>query len=210
MGLPAKIKPVILLIQPLALSEQPQSANNVKSAITKNNSFGYTISNELFASQSWYFRNALVRANYFNREKGITPTDKYLVAFMRNLILGEHNELRNRYLHVDYPVQSEETGDSKSKICTLNCTLEELAVLRLLKADSKATQEQLAEQIHRSPRTVKTITSRLTEKGYLARRNGKRDGWWEVLIDVPEAQCFRSFCPPVILRNFILRRSRRI
>ena len=107
---------------------------------------------------------------------------------MRNLILGEHNELRNRYLHVDYPVQSEETGDSKSKICTLNCTLEELAVLRLLKADSKATQEQLAEQIHRSPRTVKTITSRLTEKGYLARRNGKRDGWWEVLIDVPEAQ----------------------
>ncbi len=99
-----------------------------------------------------------------------------------------HNELRNRYLHVDYPVQSEETGDSKSKICTLNCTLEELAVLRLLKADSKATQEQLAEQIHRSPRTVKTITSRLTEKGCLARRNGKRDGWWEVLVDVPEAQ----------------------
>lgn len=188
MGLPAKIKPVILLIQPLALSEQPQSANNAKNAITKDNSFGYTISNELFASHSWYFRNALVRANYFNREKGITPTDKYLVAFMRNLILGEHNELRNRYLHVDYPVQSEETGDSKSKICTLNCTLEELAVLRLLKADSKATQEQLAEQIHRSPRTVKTITSRLTEKGYLARRNGKRDGWWEVLIDVPEAQ----------------------
>ena len=151
-------------------------------------SFGYTISNELFASHSWYFRNALVRANYFNREKGITPTDKYLLAFMRNLILGEHNELRNRYLHVDYPVQSEETGDSKSKICTLNCTLEELAVLRLLKADSKATQEQLAEQIHRSPRTVKTITSRLTEKGYLARRNGKRDGWWEVLVDIPEAQ----------------------
>ena len=114
MGLPAKIKPVILLIQPLALSEQPQSANNAKSAITKNNSFGYTISNELFASHSWYFRNALVRANYFNREKGITPTDKYLVAFMRNLILGEYNELRNRYLYVDYPVQSEETGDSKS------------------------------------------------------------------------------------------------
>jgi len=73
MGLSAKIKPVILLIHPLALSEQPQSANNAKSAITKNNSFGYTISNELFASHSWYFRNALVRANYFNREKGITP-----------------------------------------------------------------------------------------------------------------------------------------
>ena len=105
MGLPAKIKPVILLIQPLALSEQPQSANNAKSAITKNNSFGYTISNELFASHSWYFRNALVRANYFNREKGITPTDKYLVAFMRNLILGEHlaSDAHQRQQHRHQP-----------------------------------------------------------------------------------------------------------
>jgi len=84
--------------------------------------------------------------------------------------------------------KSKDAGDSKSKNCTLNCTLEELAVLRLLKANSKATQEQLAEQIHRSPRTVKTLTSRLTEKGYLTRRNGKRDGWWEVLIEIPEAQ----------------------
>ena len=149
-------------------------------------SFGYSISNELFASHSWYFRNALVRANYFNREKGIVPTGKYLEAFLRNLILGEHNELSNRYLHVEYPAQSEDAGDSKSKNCTLNCTLEELAVLRLLKANSKATQEQLAEQIHRSPRTVKTLTSRLTEKGYLARRNGKRDGWWEVLAVLPD------------------------
>ncbi len=151
-------------------------------------SFGYSISNELFASHSWYFRNALVRANYFNREKGIVPNGKYLEAFLRNLILGEHNELRNRCLHVDYLAQSEDAGDSKSKNCTLNCTLEELTILRTLKANSKATQEQMAEQIHRSPRTVKTLTSRLTEKGYLARRNGKRDGWWEVLAEIPEAQ----------------------
>ena len=95
-----------------------------------------------------------------------------------------HNELRNRYLHVDYPAQSEDSGDSKSK----NCTLEELAVLRLLKANPKATQEQLAGQINRSSRTVKTLTARLTEKGYLARRNGKRDGWWEVLTEIPGAQ----------------------
>ena len=82
--------------------------------------------------------------------------------------------------------RTEDAGDSKSKNCTLNCTLEELAVLRLLKANPKVTQEQLAEQIHRSPRTVKTLTSRLTEKGYLARRNGKRDGWWEVLAVLPD------------------------
>ncbi len=46
--------------------------------------------------------------------------------------------------------------------------------------------EEAAEQIHRSPRTVKTLTSRLTEKGYLSRRNGKRDGWWEVLAVLPD------------------------
>ena len=149
-------------------------------------SFGYSISNELFANHSWYFRNALVRANYFNREKGIVPTGKYLEAFLRNLLLGEHNDLKNRYLHVDYPVQSEDTDVSKSKNCTLNCALEELAMLRYLIVHPKATQDELAKQIHRSPRTVKTYTSRLAEKGYLARRNGKRDGWWEVLVPIPE------------------------
>ena len=149
-------------------------------------SFGYSISNELFASHSCYFRNALVRANCFNREKGIVPNGKYLEDFLRNLILGEHNELKNRYLHVDYPAQSEANEDTKSNNCTLNCTLEELAILRYLKAHPKATQDELAKMIYRSTRTVKTYTSRLVEKGYLVRRNGKRDGWWEVLVPIPE------------------------
>ena len=151
-------------------------------------SFGYSISNELFASHSWYFRNALVRANYFNREKGIVPTGKYLEAFLRNLILGEHNELRNRYLHVDYPTQSDTSSISKGQNGTLNVTLEELAVLRLLKANPKAKQTEIAAKIGKSDRTVKRIMDSLKEKGFIARRNGKRDGWWEVLIEIPGAQ----------------------
>ncbi len=151
-------------------------------------SFGYSISNELFASHSWYFRNALVRANYFNREKGIVPTGKYLEAFLRNLILGEHNELRNRYLHVDYPTQSDTSSISKGQNGTLNVTLEELAVLRLLKANPKAKQTEIAATIGKSDRTVKRIMDSLKEKGFIARRNGKRDGWWEVLIEIPGAQ----------------------
>ena len=149
-------------------------------------SFGYTISNELFASHSWYFRNALVRANYFNREKGIVPTGKYLEAFLRNLILGEHNELRNRYLHVDYPAQSDAPEISKGQNGTLNVTLEELAVLKLLKKNPKMKQAEVAAQIGKSDRTVKRITDSLKEKNAIARRNGKRDGWWEVLIPIPE------------------------
>ena len=146
-------------------------------------SFGFSISNDLFAVHSWYFRNALVRASYFNREKGIVPDMSYLVKFLRNLVLGEQNELKNRYLHIGY--QRETELDSKSNYCTLNCTLEELAILRFLKENPKATQTMMAELIHRSERTVKSITVRLSEKGYLCRKNGKRDGWWEVLVDLP-------------------------
>ena len=137
----------------------------------------------LYLCKYEYFRNALVRASYFNRVKGIVPDMSYLVKFLRNLVLGEQNELKNRYLHIGY--QSETEQDSKSNYCTLNCTLEELAILRFLKENPKATQTMMAELIHRSERSVKSITVRLSEKGYLCRKNGKRDGWWEVLADLP-------------------------
>lgn len=141
-------------------------------------SFGFAVSNDLFAAHSWYFRNALVRANYTNREKGIAPDISFLEMFLRNLVLGEQHELRNRDLHVD--AQSENENNSKCKNCTLNCTLEELAVLQFLKDNPKATQEMVAKHINRSQRTVKSMTIRLAERGLLARKNGKRDGWWEV------------------------------
>ena len=54
--------------------------------------FGFDINNEIFANYSWYFRNALVRANYNNIPKGIFATKQYLEAFFRNLILDEQNE----------------------------------------------------------------------------------------------------------------------
>ena len=46
-----------------------------------------------FAENAWYFRNALVRANYTNLQKGIHETTEYLEAFLRNLLLDEKNEL---------------------------------------------------------------------------------------------------------------------
>lgn len=64
--------------------------------------FGFTVSNDVFADNSWYFRNALVRANYNDLQNGIHDTLEYLEMFFDNLILGEKNELKNRYLHVDY------------------------------------------------------------------------------------------------------------
>ena len=66
-------------------------------------SIGFRVDNDLFAGHSWYFRNALVRANYKNAQKGIDYCPVYLERFFRNLLLGEHWDLRNRYLHI-HPV----------------------------------------------------------------------------------------------------------
>ena len=61
---------------------------------------GFQVNNDMFADHSWYFRNALVRANYRNAVKGIDYTPVYLERFFRNLLLGEQWDLRNRYLHI--------------------------------------------------------------------------------------------------------------
>ena len=63
-------------------------------------SLGFTATNDIFAENAWYFRNALVRANYTNLQKGIHETTEYLEAFLRNLLLNEKNELHNRNLHI--------------------------------------------------------------------------------------------------------------
>ena len=63
-------------------------------------SLGFRVANDQFRQHSWYFRNALVRANYRNVAQGIDYTPIYLERFFRNLLLGEQWDLRNRYLHI--------------------------------------------------------------------------------------------------------------
>lgn len=65
-------------------------------------SIGFEVNNDLFAENSWYFRNALVRANYRNPLKNIEPDRSFLIKFFRNLILGEQNDLKNRYMLIGY------------------------------------------------------------------------------------------------------------
>ena len=61
---------------------------------------GFKVNNDMFAQHSWYFRNALVRANFKSAVKGIDYSPVYLERFFRNLLLGEQWDLRNRYLHI--------------------------------------------------------------------------------------------------------------
>ena len=64
---------------------------------------GFDVNNDLFERHSWYFRNALVRANYRNLNKNINYEPLFLVRFFRNLLLGENNTLKNRYMIVNPP-----------------------------------------------------------------------------------------------------------
>ena len=64
---------------------------------------GYDMNNDLFANHSWYFRNALVRANYRNVAKGIDLEPIFMIRFFRNLLLGENNTLKNRYMLINPP-----------------------------------------------------------------------------------------------------------
>ena len=155
---------------------------------------GFKVTNDLFANNSWYFRNALVRANYSNLQEGITETTVFLERFFRNMLLGETTPLRNREMHLDWkpevgsqsaniasesakePVQSANFAQDLPPKCK-NCTLEEVAVLRVIQQDPSAQQKFVAKEIGKSERTVKTITARLTELGIIKRSKGKGSDW---------------------------------
>lgn len=154
--------------------------------------FGFRVNNDVFAENSWYFRNAMVRANYNNLQKGVHSTTEYLEAFFENLLMDANHELKNRYLHIDYSDTNEiQSANSKISKCqngtlngTLNCTLEELAIIKELMANPAITQKSMAKATGKSERTVKRRMTTLQEKGYIRRANGKRNGYWEVLVEL--------------------------
>ena len=77
---------------------------------------GFSATNDIFAENAWYFRNALVRANYTNLQKGIYETTEYLEVFLRNLLLNEKNELHNRNLHISGLLNEEKVDIQERKV----------------------------------------------------------------------------------------------
>ena len=77
---------------------------------------GFSATNDIFAENAWYFRNALVRANYTNLQKGIHETTEYLEIFLRNLLLNEKNELHNRNLHISGLLDEEKVDIDDKKV----------------------------------------------------------------------------------------------
>ena len=81
---------------------------------------GFKVTNDMFAQHSWYFRNALVRANYKSAVLGIDYSPIYLERFFRNLLLGEQWDLRNRYLHI-HPTEEWKVQLNRSTIKENTC-----------------------------------------------------------------------------------------
>ena len=146
--------------------------------------FGFKVNNDAFEKNSWYFRNALVRANYNDFQNGIHATTKYLEMFFSNLLLGTNYELKNRSMHIGY-VEPEESQSVTPKVQfdTLECTLEQLVVLELIVQNPSITQSGLASAMGKSLSTVKRTIESLKEKQYIRRVGGKRYGKWEMLIE---------------------------
>ena len=132
-------------------------------------SLGFDVTNDTFAKNAWYFRNALVRANYKNLPKGIYEDRSYLVLFLRNLLLGEKNMLQNRDLHIASTAPTPiSIKDRKSRI------------LSLLQLTPNITAEMLAKELGVSLRTIKNSLKALEEDGIIERVGSRRYGHWKV------------------------------
>ena len=146
---------------------------------------GFDATNDIFAENAWYFRNALVRANYNDLKNGVHETTEYLELFLRNLLLDEKNELHNRSMHISGQfIQSANSGTSKSQNGTLKLTPDELAIVKVLQKEQTATQKRISEATGIAERTVKRRTVEMQEKGFICRENGKRNGRWKLLIEI--------------------------
>ncbi len=156
-------------------------------------SMGYKVDNDIFAQNSWYFRNALVRANYKNIKEGIEENPVYLENFFRNLILGENNELKNRYTHIDYDEYIKKFGENeKSSVQNLPVNDKNLPVnlpvnkvqaelISFLKENPSYTYDDLAEKINRTRETVRVNLRKLEKMNLLKRVGADKNGHWEVI-----------------------------
>jgi fido (protein-threonine AMPylation protein) len=132
------------------------------------------VNNDLFAEHSWYFRNALVRANYEDLSKDIHKTDKYIVCFLLNLLHQGNHMLKNREMHIQYVLPIDDTV--KTRPDTVNDT-----VFNLIRQNKKITAAEISEQLKVSLSTAKRKIKELKEKGTIERIGSDKTGYWKTI-----------------------------
>ena len=113
-------------------------------------SLGYEATNAIFAENAWYFRNALVRANYTNLNKNIHETTEYLELFIRNLLLNEDNELKNRYLHIGNVKENVAIGEKNTAIEDKNAAIQTRMTECEFNIQTKKSIERLYKEVGNS------------------------------------------------------------
>ena len=158
-------------------------------------SIGYKVNNDMFADYSWYFRNALVRANYKNPTFDIDYDYSYLEKFFQNLLMGTHHELKNRYLIINAPdnwtvgndtqddtqgLQNDTQGkqNDTQEIIIPNKNELDSWIEKQIRKNPKITTEQLALMSHRSVITIKRHIAKLAHIKFVGRGFSGR---WEIV-----------------------------
>lgn len=160
-------------------------------------SIGYKVTNDMFADHSWYFRNALVRANYKNSALEIDYEYKYLERFFRNMLLGEQWVLKNRYLVINPPEEYKEqprldtrTSTQEKLVNTPTSTQETSAatqestqekIVRLIRKNPRTTRVQLARAVGITPDGVKKQLDKLKAAGRIKHVGPTKGGHWEII-----------------------------
>ena len=161
-------------------------------------SLGYEVNNEMFAKHSWYFRNALVRANYRNINKDIEYSPIYLVRFFRNLLLGESWVLKNRYLHIDptdeWKVQprlatpqvphtphqkvDRKGGQKTEKVGRKGGQKTKDSILSLIASDPFVTTNEMSKQLQINRSAISKHIKKLKEDDIIERIGPDKGGKW--------------------------------
>jgi hypothetical protein len=165
--------------------------------------------NDLFAKHSWYFRNALVRTNYENISIGVHKTNEYLVSFLSNVLLGENNELKNRYLHIYFvePENATANENTPNKLGINDADMlgvnnkkfsvngkkfsvkfnvkfneNQEKMLSLMEKTPAITANEMAKLIGISERAVNKNLAKFKELNILIRIGSDKTGSWEISI----------------------------
>ena len=163
-------------------------------------SLGYEVNNEMFAKHSWYFRNALVRANYRNIQKGIDYSPIYLVRFFRNLLLKDGWVLKNRYLHIqptdDWKEQpnlkdplyhnnlqkvDRKGGQKNDSVDRKGGQKTKVSIIQMIKDNPTISSTEMANQIGINRSAISKHLKKLKEDKIIKREGPAKGGKWIII-----------------------------
>ncbi|MDR2384941.1 MAG: Fic family protein [Tannerella sp.] len=154
--------------------------------------------NTVFARHSWYFRNALVRANYEDLSRGIHKTNIFLIRFLENTLLGGTNELKNRTMHIHFKEQDlqmhsdlkiknenlKEAGQKEEKLgikLGIKLGANEIEIIELINKNPLITIPDMSDNLKITETAVENNLAKLKKKGIIERIGARKNGSWKII-----------------------------